>query len=138
MAVKSPWGVCRLGAGLRSSRRRLRDSHAPGGLQDCHSTDPCDPDSDQHIQLARCIGHGLCTVSRLRNYSQHLQSCDNASDARTRVMRRLRASLFAVTLIVIYAIVLLPILVVLGAAVNAGEYLTFPPQGFSTRWFNQF
>jgi putative spermidine/putrescine transport system permease protein len=33
---------------------------------------------------------------------------------------------------------MLPIVIVLGAAVNAGEYLTFPPQGFSVRWFVEF
>jgi putative spermidine/putrescine transport system permease protein len=53
-------------------------------------------------------------------------------------MRRSRSLLFKSTLVAAYAFILFPIIVVLGAAVNAGEYLTFPPQGFSTRWFVHF
>lgn len=36
------------------------------------------------------------------------------------------------------AFLLAPIVIVVLAAFNAGEYLTFPPQGFSTRWFENF
>lgn len=39
---------------------------------------------------------------------------------------------------VVYAFLLLPIVVVVLAALNAGDYLTFPPQGFSLRWFVHF
>ena len=35
----------------------------------------------------------------------------------------------------IYAFILLPILVVLVASVSTTNYLTFPPQGFTLRWF---
>lgn len=42
----------------------------------------------------------------------------------------------AVTLI--YVFLLVPILIVVAAAFNAGEYLRFPPQGFSLRWFVRF
>lgn len=41
-----------------------------------------------------------------------------------------------VTLLFIF--LLAPIAIVVAAAFNAGEYLTFPPQGFSTRWFENF
>jgi putative spermidine/putrescine transport system permease protein len=37
-----------------------------------------------------------------------------------------------------FAFLLAPIVIVVLAAFNAGEYLTFPPQGFSLRWFENF
>lgn len=40
--------------------------------------------------------------------------------------------------LVIYAFLLLPIGVVIGASLNAGEFLTFPPQGLSLRWYATF
>lgn len=40
--------------------------------------------------------------------------------------------------LVVYAFLLLPILVVVGASLNAGEFLTFPPQGLSLRWYAAF
>jgi putative spermidine/putrescine transport system permease protein len=40
--------------------------------------------------------------------------------------------------LVIYAFLLLPILVVVGASFNAGAFLTFPPQGLSFRWYVVF
>jgi putative spermidine/putrescine transport system permease protein len=38
----------------------------------------------------------------------------------------------------VYAFLLLPIVIVVLASFNAGEYLTFPPQGFSLRWYASF
>src|ERR687883_1927844 len=38
----------------------------------------------------------------------------------------------------IYVFLLVPVVIVLVAAFNAGEYLTFPPQGLSVRWFEHF
>jgi putative spermidine/putrescine transport system permease protein len=46
---------------------------------------------------------------------------------------RLRAAVAAV-----YAFLLLPLVIVVAAAFNAGNYFTFPPQGFSLRWFTNF
>lgn len=40
--------------------------------------------------------------------------------------------------LLIYGFLLLPILVVVGASLNSGEFLTFPPQGFSLRWYVAF
>lgn len=37
-----------------------------------------------------------------------------------------------------FAFLLAPIIIVVLAAFNAGEYLTFPPQGLSLRWFENF
>jgi putative spermidine/putrescine transport system permease protein len=37
-----------------------------------------------------------------------------------------------------FAFLLAPIVIVVAAAFNSGEYLTFPPQGFSLRWFENF
>ncbi|MEX2535570.1 MAG: ABC transporter permease [Trueperaceae bacterium] len=40
--------------------------------------------------------------------------------------------------ILMFTFLLAPIVIVVLAAFNAGEYLTFPPQGFSLRWFENF
>lgn len=40
--------------------------------------------------------------------------------------------------LIVYAFLLLPIGVVIGASLNAGEFLTFPPQGLSLRWYWTF
>jgi len=47
---------------------------------------------------------------------------------------------FALTAIVVLvlAFLLAPIVIVVASAFNAGEYLTFPPQGLSLRWFTKF
>ncbi len=38
----------------------------------------------------------------------------------------------------LYAFLLLPVAIVVIASFNAGNYLRFPPQGFSLRWFRHF
>jgi len=38
----------------------------------------------------------------------------------------------------VYVFLLLPLAVVVAAAFNAGNYFTFPPQGFSLKWFANF
>ena len=38
----------------------------------------------------------------------------------------------------VYAFLLLPMVIVVLAAFNAGNYFTFPPQGFSLKWFGNF
>ena len=38
----------------------------------------------------------------------------------------------------VYAFMLLPLLIVVAAAFNSGSYFTFPPQGFSLKWFANF
>ncbi len=55
-------------------------------------------------------------------------------------MRRRDASscLYAASLISVYGFLLLPIVVVLLASVNSGEYLKFPPDGFSLKWYRRF
>ena len=40
--------------------------------------------------------------------------------------------------LLVYAFLLAPILVVVGASFNAGNFLTFPPQGLSLRWYVTF
>lgn len=41
-------------------------------------------------------------------------------------------------LIALYLFLLAPIVIVVIAAFNSGEYLRFPPEGFSLRWFDNF
>jgi putative spermidine/putrescine transport system permease protein len=43
-----------------------------------------------------------------------------------------------ITVVLIYAFLLAPIVIVVVAAFNSGAYLTFPPEGFSLRWFETF
>jgi putative spermidine/putrescine transport system permease protein len=49
-----------------------------------------------------------------------------------------RSPLFVAVVVLLYAFLLAPILIVVLAAFNAGEYLRFPPEGFSFRWFVKF
>lgn len=55
-------------------------------------------------------------------------------------MRKFRLDRLAWNIIIvgIYLFLLAPIIIVVLAAFNAGEYLTFPPQGFSLKWFVKF
>lgn len=46
--------------------------------------------------------------------------------------------IYKAILVLIYTFILLPEIIVVMAAFNAGEYLTFPPQGLSIRWFIAF
>ena len=46
--------------------------------------------------------------------------------------------LFKVATVSIFAFLYAPIVVVVLAGLNAGDYLTFPPQGLSVRWVNSF
>src|SRR6202043_1660208 len=57
-----------------------------------------------------------------------LQQGDRARAPRNRMILRSVVGL-------VYAFLLLPMVVVVLAAFNAGVYFTFPPQGFSLKWF---
>jgi putative spermidine/putrescine transport system permease protein len=45
---------------------------------------------------------------------------------------------FNAVVVGVYVFLLLPIVIVVLASLNAGEYLTFPPQGLSLRWYGSF
>ena len=51
---------------------------------------------------------------------------------------RKRGYVHKVVLLLIYLFILAPELVIVLVSVNAGQYLTFPPQGFSMKWFVRF
>ena len=51
--------------------------------------------------------------------------------------RRRRITL-NVIVVLLYLFLLLPIIIVVIAAFNSGQYLRFPPEGFSLRWFDKF
>lgn len=51
---------------------------------------------------------------------------------------RLASPLLAALRLAIYGFLLAPIVVVVLASLNAGNFLTFPPQGLSLRWFWTF
>jgi putative spermidine/putrescine transport system permease protein len=50
-------------------------------------------------------------------------------------MRDSRGWVLSVTVTVVYFFLIIPIVIVILAALNAGNYLAFPPQGLSFRWF---
>lgn len=49
-----------------------------------------------------------------------------------------RSPLFIAVVVALYAFLIAPIVIIVLAAFNAGEYLRFPPEGFSVRWFVKF
>jgi putative spermidine/putrescine transport system permease protein len=53
-------------------------------------------------------------------------------------MRGTRQFLLPAFVALVFVFLLAPIVIVVLAAFNAGDYLTFPPQGFSLRWFQNF
>ena len=52
--------------------------------------------------------------------------------------RRLARNLNLGFITLVYAFLLLPLVIVVFASFNAGEFLTFPPEGFSLRWYVSF
>ena len=46
--------------------------------------------------------------------------------------------LFLAVVTLVYAFLLTPLIIVVIASFNSGEYLTFPPEGFSLRWYVKF
>jgi putative spermidine/putrescine transport system permease protein len=53
-------------------------------------------------------------------------------------VRNLRRAALPAFVTLVFIFLLAPIVIVVGAAFNAGTYLTFPPDGFSTKWFQAF
>jgi putative spermidine/putrescine transport system permease protein len=49
-----------------------------------------------------------------------------------------RRWLLRIAVTLIYLFLLSPIFIVVAAAFNSGEFLRFPPEGFSLRWFQRF
>jgi putative spermidine/putrescine transport system permease protein len=46
--------------------------------------------------------------------------------------------LYLAVVILVYAFLLTPLVIVVLASFNSGEYLSFPPEGFSLRWYVKF
>ena len=61
-----------------------------------------------------------------------------AGTARARVRRRTGHVLYLGLVILVYAYLLTPLVIVVLASFNSGEFLTFPPEGFSLRWYASF
>ena len=51
---------------------------------------------------------------------------------------RIGRALYLTLVGLVYAFLLTPLLIVVLASFNAGEYLSFPPEGFSLRWYAKF
>ena len=52
-----------------------------------------------------------------------------------RLAQRLRTTAFRLVVFAVYAVLMLPIVMILLMSFNAGEILEFPPRGLSLRWF---
>src|SRR5260370_30393478 len=57
-----------------------------------------------------------------------------ATSLRVRVGR----AVFLAVVAAVYGFLLLPLVIVILASFNAGRLLTFPPKGFSLRWYGHF
>lgn len=57
---------------------------------------------------------------------------------RGRTGRRAGRALYLAVVVLVYAYLLTPLFIVVLASVNAGEFLAFPPEGFSLRWYASF
>ncbi len=55
-----------------------------------------------------------------------------------RLRARARRTVFLAVVAAVYGFLLLPLVIVILASFNAGELLTFPPKGFSLRWYVHF
>jgi putative spermidine/putrescine transport system permease protein len=51
---------------------------------------------------------------------------------------RMKSRILVVYCLLVYAFLAAPIIIVVGASFNAGNFLTFPPQGLSLRWYVVF
>lgn len=47
-------------------------------------------------------------------------------------------AIFLTSVVLVYLFLLTPLVIVVIASFNSGEYLTFPPEGFSFRWYAKF
>ena len=52
--------------------------------------------------------------------------------------RRAGHVLYLAVVVIVYVYLLTPLVIVVLASINAGEFLTFPPEGFSLRWYVHF
>ncbi len=55
-----------------------------------------------------------------------------------RVRSRLGHAAYGGFVVLVYAFLLTPLVIVVVASFNSGNYLTFPPEGFSIRWYAKF
>ena len=55
-----------------------------------------------------------------------------------RLRRRAGRIGYLAVVVIVYVYLLTPLVIVVLASVNSGEFLTFPPEGFSLRWYVSF
>ena len=63
---------------------------------------------------------------------------NEAAAARGHLQRKAGRACYLGVVVLVYVYLLTPLVVVVLASVNAGEFLTFPPEGFSLRWYVSF
>src|SRR4029453_1862619 len=104
----------------------------PGGrLQGARAADGRLRAGALRVRLAVRRRQRLRAAGDLGGPDRGVHQGDGAGAAGDRVILRSTVGL-------VYAFLLLPMVVVVLAAFNAGNYFTFPPQGFSLRWFANF
>ena len=62
----------------------------------------------------------------------------NAAAVSRRRWRRTARRFYVGFVTLVYAFLLLPLVIVVLASFNSGEFLTFPPEGFSLKWYVSF
>src|SRR4030095_5555856 len=122
---------CRIAARVLAGHLVVRRPDPRGRLQGARAPHGRLRPSARRLRLALRRRQCLRPARDLGGADRGVHQGDRAGAAGDRVILRALVGL-------VYAFLLLPMVVVVLAAFNAGNYFTFPPQGFSLRWFANF
>src|SRR6266849_533888 len=121
----------RLAPRLLAGHQLLRGAHPAGRLQ---GPGP----AHDHLR-ADALGLRLAVRRRQRlRPARAVRDPDRALHPRHRARAPGHPLMLRAVTTAVYGFLLLPLVVVVLAAFNAGNYFTFPPQGFSLKWFANF
>src|SRR5581483_11836460 len=121
----------RLPAGVLPRDQLVRGADPGGRLQGARAADGGVRPGAVGVRLAVRGRQRLRPAGDLGGADRGLHQGHRARAAGDRVILRGVVAL-------VYAFLLLPMVIVVLAAFNAGNYFTFPPQGFSLKWFANF
>src|SRR5262249_585519 len=127
----------RLSPRLRSRRQLLRHPRPPGRLQGADHAPPGRPDRRRRPQLAGGRRPGRDALRGVSRLHCSLGEADEPRHARARRMSVSRVA-FLTGIVLLYAFLIAPILIVVIASLNAGRFLVFPPDGLSFQWYVNF
>src|SRR5207249_4103074 len=128
VAARHPGG---LAARLLPGHQLVRGADPGGRLQGARAADGGLRANPLGIRLAVRRRQRFRAARDLSGPDRRLHQGDRARAPGDRVILRWVVGL-------VYAFLLLPMVIVVLAAFNAGNYFTFPPQGFSLKWFANF